>query len=124
MRHRSTPIVTALAFGLALSLVGATSYARYLSSIGPAACCQSHCPRSHGTAKGGAARCCSTHLGVLPAGLATTGPDVQHAFGAAHVTAPLPAIAWTGTIRVPSATVIARGSPPGSLVASHTALLI
>lgn len=116
--------MTALVFGLALSLVASTSYARYLRSIGPAACCQSHCPRGHGGTGADADRCCSTHLGVVPDGLAAGAPDAHHAVSAVYVAVPVVVVPWTTATLIPSVEVVGRGSPPGSLLASHTALLI
>jgi hypothetical protein len=111
-------------FTIALSLVGSTSHALYLASMGPKACCTSHCHRGKATNDGDAARCCATHLGVLPAALAKAVPDVQHAFATVGTAAPSPSFTAPATGSVaPAPTVSRRGSPPGSLVAAHTALL-
>jgi hypothetical protein len=115
--------LAALVFALALSLVGSTSSALYLSSMGPKQCCKSHCPRK-ARADADAARCCAAHLGVLPSALAKAAPDLDHAFAAVGSAAPAVVI-WAPVVVafVPAPSVLGRGSPPGSLVAAHTALL-
>jgi hypothetical protein len=110
---------------IGLSLVGSTSYALYLTTIGPAECCRSHCHHGHPTSKADADRCCATHLSVVPSALGPAAPDVSHALVASATTMPVvfsaPPIVHT---MAPSPGVRLRGSPTGSLVAAHTALLI
>ena len=124
VRRPRPSTLTALIFTLALSLVGSTSSALYLDSMGPKQCCKSHCPRSKARADADADRCCATHLGVLPSALAKSAPDLDHAFAAVGISAPAAAVmAPTLVSRAPAPSVVGRGSPPGSLVAVHTALL-
>jgi hypothetical protein len=113
----------ALILAIGLSLVGSTTYARYLSTIGPAECCRSHCHR--GVPDTDADRCCTVHLSVLPAALGPTAPDVQHALGAfvAWMPAPAPSL-LADPATTPARIVTLRGSPPSTLVAVHAALLI
>jgi hypothetical protein len=117
--------LAALVFALALALVGSTSSALYLSSMGPKQCCKSHCPLSKARADADADRCCATHLGVLPSALAKAAPDLDHAFAAVGTAAPALVVRAVpaGVAFVPAPSVLGRGSPPGSLVAAHTALL-
>ena len=119
--RRSTLAAVILAIGL--SLCGSTTYARYLSTIGPAECCRSHCHR--GAPATDADRCCTVHLSVLPAALGPTAPDVQHALGAfvAWIPAPAPSLR-AAPATAPARVVTLRGSPPSTLVAVHAALLI
>ena len=110
---------------IALSFVGSTSHALYLGSMGPKECCKSHCHRGKATTGADAERCCATHLGVLPSGLAGKVPDLPHAFVAVGTAAPALLATAPAPVRLaPAPTVLGRGSPPGSLVAAHTALLI
>ncbi len=122
MRRPRPSTLAAIVLALAVSLIGSTSSALYLSSMGPKECCKSHCPRSKADAD--AARCCTTHLGVLPSALAKAAPDLDHAFAAVGTAAP--AFVMTAPARVafgPAPSVLGRASPLGSLVAAHTALL-
>lgn len=124
MRFPRPSTLAALVFAVALSLVGSTSSALYLSSMGPKQCCKSHCPRSKARADADADRCCASHLGVLPSALAKAAPDLDHAFAAVGTAAPAVVITAPALVSyVPSPSVLGRGSPPGSLVAAHTALL-
>ena len=96
MRRPRPAFLTAVILAIGLSLCGSTTYARYLSTIGPAECCRSHCHR--GAPATDADRCCTVHLSVLPAALGPTAPDVQHALGAfvAWIPAPAPSLRRPG----------------------------
>jgi hypothetical protein len=123
VRHRSK--LAGLVLLIAVSLVGSTSYALYLTSIGPAECCRSHCHRGKATADADAARCCTTHLSVVPSGLGPTAPDVHHVLVAAIDTTPSTLAGLdTGTSFTLPRAITGRASPPGSLLASHTSLLV
>jgi hypothetical protein len=123
VRQRSK--LAGLVLLISVSLVGSTSYALYLTSIGPAECCKSHCHRGKATADADAARCCTTHLSVVPSGLGPTAPAMAHALVATIDTTPsaLAGLA-AGTWLAPAPSITGRASPPGSLVASHTSLLV
>ena len=123
MRRLRFSTLTALILAIGLSLVGSTTYARYLSTIGPAECCRSHCHR--GAPETDADRCCTVHLSVLPAALGPTTSDVQHVLVASVAVLP-PTVDTIVTDRVatPARVVTLRGSPPTTLVAVHAALLI
>jgi hypothetical protein len=121
--RRST--LAGLVLLIATSLVGSTSYALYLTSIGPAECCRSHCHRGKATGAGDAARCCTTHLSVVPSGLGPKAPDVQHVLVTTMDAAPpLVLDLDAGASMAPSPGITGRASPPGSLVAAHTSLLV
>jgi hypothetical protein len=110
---------------LGIALIGSTSQALYFTSIGPKECCRSHCHRGQATSDADADRCCAVHLGVLPAALAATTPDLHHVFAAVGTVAPAVVHAAPIDLSVgPAPNVLRRGSPPGTLVAAHTALLI
>ena len=123
VRRLRLSTLAALILAIGLSLVGSTTYARYLSTIGPAECCRSHCHR--GAPETDADRCCTVHLSVLPAALGPTAPDVQHALGAfvAWIPAPVPSL-LSAPATAPARVVTLRGSPPSTLVAVHAALLV
>ncbi len=124
VRRPRPSTLAAMILAIALSLVGSTSQALYLGSLGPKACCKSHCHRGAATTGADAERCCTTHLGVLPSALAAKAPDLQHAFAAVGIDAPAPSpLVVTVAPLAPASAVLERGSPPGSLVAAHTALL-
>lgn len=110
-------------FAIALSFVGSTSHALYLGSMGPKACCKSHCHHGKATTGSDAERCCATHLGVLPSGLGAKAPDIDHVFAAVGTAmlAPVPTTLASAPL-APAPAVLGRGSPPGSLVAAHTSL--
>jgi hypothetical protein len=118
-------VLAALVLTVGISLVGSTSYARYLSAIGPAECCKSHCHRGAVSSDADADRCCSVHLGVVPAGLGPTTP-AGHLVVALHATA-VPTTLTAPIVvgpTVPAIPVMLRGSPPTTLVAVATSLLI
>lgn len=123
MRRRSR--LAGLVLLMAVSLVGATSHALYLASIGPAECCRSHCHRGTTTSDADAARCCTTHLSVVPSGLGPTSPGVQHALVATIDPTPSGMLGLdVGRVSAPAPAITGRASPPGSLLASHTSLLV
>ena len=126
MRRPRARILAALMLVIGVSLVGSTSYARYLETIGPRECCRSHCHRGKSTAADDAARCCTVHLSVLPAALGAGAPDLHHVFTALGAAAPLALLAPTPVDAEPVALLRAtlRGSPPTTLVALHSTLLI
>ncbi len=110
---------------LVLTLVGATSAAAYLTALGPKDCCRSTCHRGQSTSDTDAERCCTSHLGVLPSALGPTAPDVVHVVAQLVTTTPITfEIVPTAEVGRPAPPVMLRGSPPGTLVSAHTALLI
>lgn len=117
--------LTAIVATIVFTLVGATSAAAYLTTLGPVECCRSTCHRGQATSPADADRCCTSHLGVLPSALGPTAPDLAHVVATLVTLVPV-AIAVVPSTEVarPAPVVMLRGSPPGSLVAAHTALLI
>lgn len=118
-------MLAALVLTIGISLVGSTSYARYLGTIGPKECCKSHCHHGANPTAADADRCCSVHLGVVPSGLGPTTP-AGHLLVTMHATA-VPTtllVPIAATTSVPALPVRLRGSPPTTLLAVSTALLI
>jgi hypothetical protein len=120
------------AFGLAaiiatltIALVSSTSAAAYLAAVGPKECCRTNCHRGQTTSDADANRCCTTHLGVLPSALGPTSNDVHQVVATIVAMTPPPfAVVLPDAVAVPASAVRLRGSPPGTLVAASTQLLI
>lgn len=125
MKRRGTSSLSALVLLIGISLLGSSSYARYLTTLGPAECCRSHCHHGQATSDADADRCCSTHLSVLPSALGPAGTDLHHALVALVTLVPLAStMPGDRAHGVPSPSVRLRGSPPGSLLAAHTSQLV
>lgn len=125
MQRLHSSALTAIVATIVFTLVGATSAAAYLTTLGPAECCRSTCHRGQPTSNTDADRCCMSHLGVLPSALGPTAPDQAHVVATLVTTVPVPiAVVPPTEVLRPAPLVMLRGSPPGTLVAAHTALLI
>ncbi len=126
MRRPRARILAALIFTIGVALVSSTSYARYLETIGPKECCRSHCHRGQDGTTADAERCCTVHLSVLPAALGAGTPDLHHLFTALGTTVATALLAPMAIDAEPVALLRAtlRGSPPTTLVALHSTLLI
>lgn len=125
MRRCSAPALAAVILTLTLTLVWSSTAAAYLATLGPKSCCSSTCHRGKPTSDADANRCCRTHLGVLPSALGPTAPDVQHVVATLVTVVPVPfTVVVPRLVDLLAPTVMLRGSPPGTLVAAATQLLI
>jgi hypothetical protein len=120
VRRRSLRLAALLGGVLACSLVASTSWALYLTSMGPEQCCKSHC--GHPMPRQAAERCCRTHLTAAPAVVAkVAAPD--------HVALPPPAVVMPAPVAATSVAVVTIGSdlrapPGGSLLTQRTSLTL
>jgi hypothetical protein len=124
VRRFSASTLAALVVTLTIAVAGSTSAAAYLTALGPKACCRTHCHRGQTTTDGDASRCCTTHLGVLPSALGPTSSDLQHMVAALVTMTAAPFVVGPVEVAGPVPLVLLRGSPPGSLVAASTQLLL
>ena len=125
MRRFSAFALAAIIVTVTTSLVGSTTAAAYLAAIGPKDCCRTHCHRGETTSDADANRCCTVHLGVLPSALGPTSNDLHHVVATLVTMTPPPfAVVLPAVVTVPAPLVMLRGSPPGTLVAAATQLLL